>query len=87
MLCRDRATLAAAARLVIVLTGPAGRSPEFLTDKVLTLVGQMGKIRENGGLSGWDKKWILRFLSLTVLVEPDKLGTLDKCDIVEIVCG
>jgi hypothetical protein len=66
LLCRDRAAPAAAARLVIVLMDPAGRSPEFLTDKVLTLVGQMGKIRKKGELSGWDKKLIFRFLSLTV---------------------
>jgi hypothetical protein len=63
------------------------RSQVFLTDKVLTFVGQMGKIRVIGGLSGWDKKWIFSFLFLTVRVEPDKLGTLDKRYIVEIVCG
>jgi hypothetical protein len=57
-----------------------------LTDKVLTFLGQIGKIREIGGLSGWDKKWIFRFLFLTGLVEPGKLGKLDKYDIVEIVC-
>ncbi len=63
-----------------------GRSPTFLTDKVLTFIGRMGKIRVIGGLSSWDKKWIFSFLFLTVRVEPDKLGTLDKGDIVEIVC-
>jgi hypothetical protein len=46
----------------------------------------MGKILEIGGLSGWDKKWIFSFLVLTVCVELDNLGYLDKCDIVEMLC-
>ena len=64
---------------------PMRRSPTFLTDKVLTFIVRMGKIRVIGGLSGWDKKWIFGFLFLTVRVELDKLGTLDKCDIVGTV--
>ncbi len=58
----------------------------FLTYKALTFIGRMGKIQEIGGLSGWDKKWIFSFLVLTVCIELDKLGNLDKCDIVDALC-
>ncbi len=71
------------AKFSCVLTGPAGVPRRFLTYEALTFIGRMGKIREIGGVSGWDKKWIFSFLVLTVLVELDNLGYLDKCDIVD----
>jgi hypothetical protein len=55
----------------------------FFAIMVLTFIGSMGKIRENGWLGNQDKKCNSWFLLLTQDVKPGKLGELDKCDIVE----
>ncbi len=55
----------------------------FFATTLLTFIGRMGKIRENGRLGRQDKIGILKFLPLTCSVKPGNLGDLDKCDIVE----